>query len=71
MMRDNYKYDINIQWNEKEQYYIASVPELVGCMADGETLEEVMKNIQESIQIWIEVNIERGMEIPVPKSVKL
>ena len=42
-------------------------PELSGCMADGESVTEVAAAIEESIKIWIEVNRERGVEIPEPK----
>jgi predicted RNase H-like HicB family nuclease len=34
--------------------YLATVPDLPGCMSDGETPEEVLKNIQEAIESWIE-----------------
>ena len=53
----------------EEGYYIASVPTLQGCMADGETLEEAVQAIKEAIRIWIEINTERGIEIPKPKKI--
>ncbi len=34
--------------------YLATVPDLPGCMSDGETPEEALKNIQEAIESWIE-----------------
>jgi len=68
IQKDVYKYSITITWDEQENSYIANVPDLPGCMADGETLEEVIKRIQESIRIWIEVNAERGLEIPFPST---
>ena len=59
-----YNYDVFFHWDEDEKYYIANVPALSGCMADGKTLGEAANAIQESIRIWIEVNTERGLEIP-------
>jgi predicted RNase H-like HicB family nuclease len=61
------KYEIIIWWSKEDNCYIADVPELPGCMADGETLSEVTEAIDESIQLWINVNKERGIEIPEPK----
>jgi len=34
--------------------YLASVPELPGCMSDGETPEEALRNVQEAIASWLE-----------------
>lgn len=61
------KYEIIIWWSKEDNCYIADVPELPGCMADGETLAEVTAEIEESIKLWIEVNRERGMQIPEPR----
>lgn len=61
------KYEIIIWWSKEDNCYLADVPELPGCMADGETLSEVTEAIEESIRLWIEVNKKRGVEIPEPK----
>ena len=61
------KYEIIIWWSKEDNCYLAEVPELPGCKADGETLAEVAKEIEESMRIWIEVNKERGFPIPEPK----
>jgi antitoxin HicB len=46
--------------------YIATVPDLPGCMSDGETPEEALKNVQEAIASWIESGKEWKMDIPQP-----
>jgi antitoxin HicB len=46
--------------------YLATVPDLPGCMSDGETPEEALKNVQEAIASWIEAAKEQRMEIPRP-----
>jgi antitoxin HicB len=46
--------------------YLATVPDLPGCMSDGETPEEALKNVQEAIARWIEAAKEWEMEIPQP-----
>ena len=61
-----YKYEIIIFWSEEDQAYIATVPELAGCMADGATPDEALKNAQMVISEWIETAKELGREIPKP-----
>jgi antitoxin HicB len=46
--------------------YLATVPDLPGCMSDGETPEEALKNVQEAIASWIEAANEWKMDIPQP-----
>jgi antitoxin HicB len=46
--------------------YFATVPDLPGCMSDGDTPEEALKNVQESIASWIEAAKEWKMDIPEP-----
>lgn len=61
------KYEIIVWWSKEDECYIAEVPELPGCMADGETLTELMENVQVIISEWIERAEELGWEIPQPK----
>jgi predicted RNase H-like HicB family nuclease len=61
------KYEIIIYWSEEDDSYIAEVPELPGCMADGKTYDEVMKNIQVVMTEWIETAREIGRDIPEAK----
>ena len=65
------KYEIIIYWSEKDGHYIAEVPELPGCMADGETLEETLAMVQEVMQLWIETAREDGDRVPEPKGRRL
>jgi len=62
-----YKYEVIVWWSEKDQSYIFEAPELPGCMSDGETYEEALRNIQLIISEWIETAKELGREIPEPK----
>lgn len=61
------KYEVVIWWSKEDDCYLAEVPELPGCMADGESLPEVAAAIEEEIKLWIDVNRERGIAIPEPK----
>ena len=60
------KYSMLISWSEEDQAYIVSVPELPGCMADGKTPEEAVKEAQTVIELWIETALEDGETIPEP-----
>ncbi len=62
-----FKYEIIIFWSEEDNSYIAEVPELPGCMADGETHEQVLKNINQVVEEWIETSKMLGRPIPSPK----
>ena len=61
------KYEMIIYWSEEDQTYIAEVPELAGCIADGHTYEEAVKNAKVVIQEWIETAQKLGRPIPQPK----
>ena len=62
-----YKYEVIVWWSEKDQAYIAEAPELPGCMSDGKTYEEALKNIQVIISEWIETAKKIEREVPRPK----
>ncbi len=62
-----YKYEIIIWYSKDDECYLAEVPELPGCMADGETLQELTENVQIIIKEWIDRANELGWEIPEPK----
>jgi predicted RNase H-like HicB family nuclease len=60
------KYEIIIYWSETDNIYIAEVPELAGCMADGKTYTEALANAEIIINEWIETARSLGREIPAP-----
>ena len=61
------KYEIIIYWSEADNVFIAEVPELAGCMADGKTYYEALQNVEIIIAEWIETAESLGREIPVPQ----
>ncbi len=68
-MSEIYRYSINIQYiqyDNIDEIYVASVPELKGCMAHGDTPEEAMKEIKVAMQLWLEVAEENKDFIPQP-----
>jgi predicted RNase H-like HicB family nuclease len=60
-------YEIVIYWSHEDQAFIAEVPELPGCAADGATYQEALENVEIIMQEWIETAQELGRSIPEPK----
>lgn len=63
----NMKYKMIIYWSEEDQSYIAEVPELAGCIADGSSYQEAVSNAERVITEWIETAIELGRYVAEPK----
>jgi len=61
------KYEMIIHWSEEDQLFIAEVPELPGCMADGRSYQEAVSNAETIINEWIETAKDLGRTIPKPK----
>ncbi len=61
------RYEVIIYWSDEAQAFIAEVPELAGCMADGATYQAALTNVETTIQEWIEVAQSLGRTIPEPK----
>ncbi len=61
------RYEIILYWSEEDQAFIAEVPELPGCAADGETYQKALQNVEVIMQEWIETAKELGRPIPEPK----
>ena len=61
------KYEIIIYWSDEDQSFIAAVPELPGCAANGATYQEALANGEVIINEWIETAKELGRSIPQPK----
>ncbi len=58
------RYEVIIYWSEEDQAFVAEVPELAGCAADGATYQEALANVETVIQEWIETAKELGRPIP-------
>ena len=61
------KYEIIIFWSNEDDAYVAEVPELPGCMADGSSYQEALANAQQIIKEWIDTAAELGRAVPQPK----
>jgi len=61
------RYEVILYWSDEDQAFIAEVPELAGCMADGRTYAEALEDVEVVIQEWLETARELGRPIPEPK----
>lgn len=61
------KYEIILYWSSEDESFIAEVPELAGCAADGATRQEALANVETVITEWLETARELGRPIPGPK----
>lgn len=61
------KYEVIIYWSKEDEAFIAEVPELPGCAADGSTRQAALKNVDIVIKEWIETAKSLGRKIPEPK----
>jgi len=61
------QYSIIIQWSDRNEAYLANVPELPGCHTHGDTYQEALENALEVIELWIEAAEKDGLPIPEPR----
>ena len=62
-----HKYEIILYWSYEDEAFIAEVPELPGCAADGQTYQEALDEVQVVMDTWVEIAQERGQPIPEPR----
>lgn len=61
------RYEIIIYWSADDEAFIAEVPELAGCAADGRTYQNALSNVELVMREWLETANELGRPIPLPK----
>jgi len=61
------KYEVILYWSKEDQAFIAEVPELPGCMADGESYQQALENVEVIVQEWIGTARDLGRPVPEPK----
>jgi len=66
-MSTNVRYEIILYWSKDDQAFVAEVPELPGCAADGATYQEALANAEVVVREWIETATELGRPIPEPR----
>lgn len=70
-MADEAHYEIRLYWSNTDRAFLAEVPELPGCMADGATYQEALANAEAVIREWIDMARVMGKPIPPPRALTL
>jgi predicted RNase H-like HicB family nuclease len=70
-MKKMARYEVIIYWSNEDKAFIAEIPELPGCVADGKTYKEALDNVAVISREWIETAKELGREIPASKERRL
>jgi len=63
----DHRYEMILYWSDEDDAFIAEVPELPGCAADGRTYKEAVANAETIIKEWIETAQALGRPVPRPK----
>jgi len=66
-MPTEFRYEIIIYWSDADHAFIAEVPELPGCAADGPSYADALSAVEVVIREWIETATELGRPIPEPR----
>lgn len=66
-MKPEFRYEVIIYWSDEDQAFLAEVPELPGCAADGATYAEAVSNVEVVVREWIETAQELGRRVPEPR----
>jgi predicted RNase H-like HicB family nuclease len=61
------RYEVIIHWSDEDAAFIAEVPELPGCVADGSTYAEAVAAVQVVVREWMQTIEEIGGVVPKPK----
>jgi predicted RNase H-like HicB family nuclease len=66
-MKSDPRYEVIIYWSAEDEAFVAEVPELPGCAADGPTYETALANVRVVIEEWIETARQLGRTVPEPR----
>lgn len=66
MMTNSDRYAVKVVWSEDDEAFLATVPDLPGCSAVGDTREEALAEVADAIDAWIEATQAAGNRVPMP-----
>jgi predicted RNase H-like HicB family nuclease len=61
------RFEVLIYWSDDDGCFLAEVPELPGCIADGSTYQEALANAEVAMEHWLDIARELGRPIPQPR----
>jgi antitoxin HicB len=59
-------YPVRIEFDDQDNFFTADFPDLPGCSASGDTVEEAYENALKTKEEWIRITVEQGFQIPDP-----
>ena len=65
----SYPVQLTHQSEDDDEYWLAELLDLPGCMADGSSPDEALESLEEAKRLWIETQIEDGYEVPEPAQI--
>ena len=65
--KEMHRYELVIYWSAEDGSFVVEIPELPGCMSDGKSYDEAVRNAEVAISEWIDTAKELGRDIPKPK----
>ncbi|MCP4402140.1 MAG: type II toxin-antitoxin system HicB family antitoxin [bacterium] len=60
-------YHINVFYSERDEGYIADIPDLAHCSAFGDTPELALEEVLKAKEAWLETARAHGKPIPTPR----
>jgi predicted RNase H-like HicB family nuclease len=66
-MTEQPRYELIIYWSDEDNSFVAEVPELPGCAAEGASYAEAVVNVETAISLWVDTARELGRPIPEPR----
>ena len=66
----DYPIELSRRDEDEESYWVCEIPDLPGCVADGETPEEAIESLSEAKRLWIESRLEHGHSVPLPTNTR-
>lgn len=61
------RYEVIIYWSDEDRAFVAEVPELPGCTADGPTKAKALVNVEKVAAEWMDTARKIGRDIPTPR----
>lgn len=60
-------YEMIVWWSDEDATFVVEVPELLGCLAQGSSRQEAIRNAEDAIRFWIQTAQDDGLEILHPR----
>ena len=63
---NEYKYPLEVFWDEGSEAFVCIAPDLPGCSAIGDTPQEAVREMETAMRLWIDAALSIGHALPEP-----